>query len=99
METHYIQAMLYLRIKFVSVISIINDDILLDDLPNGPLNIYRERATFNWKRMRLYTLGYDALEFQHRVWSAMEKDAVFSKSYGYETIEETRANTFRRLKR
>ncbi|KAF6032169.1 ACOX3 [Bugula neritina] len=49
--------------------------------------------------MRLYTLGYDALEFQHRVWSAMEKDAVFSKSYGYETIEETRANTFRRLKR
>jgi len=37
---------------------------LIPDLPNGPLNIYRERATFNWKRMRLYTLGYDALEFQ-----------------------------------
>lgn len=39
-------------------------EICLPDLPDGSLNIYRSKATFDWKRMRLYTFGYDTLEFQ-----------------------------------
>ncbi|XP_067945679.1 peroxisomal acyl-coenzyme A oxidase 3-like [Watersipora subatra] len=74
-------------------------EICLPDLPDGPLNIYRSKATFDWKRMRLYTFGYDTLEFQHRVWAAIEKDPLFARNYGYESIEEKREKTFLRFQR
>ena len=38
--------------------------VLLPDLPQGPLDGYRQKSTFDWKRMRLFSFGYDALEFQ-----------------------------------
>lgn len=39
-------------------------DACIADLPTGPLDTYRQKATFDWKRLRLYTFGYDTLEFQ-----------------------------------
>ena len=45
--------------------------ILLPDLPLGPLDGYRQQSSFDWKRMRLFSFGYDALEFQVNItwWS------------------------------
>ena len=45
--------------------------VLLPDLPLGPLDGYRQQSSFDWKRMRLFSFGYDALEFQVNItwWS------------------------------
>jgi len=37
---------------------------LLPDLPRGPLDVYRERASFNWKEMVLFLEGEDNLQFK-----------------------------------
>lgn len=28
--------------------------LIIEDLPNGPLDVYRKQATFDWKKMRIY---------------------------------------------
>lgn len=38
--------------------------MICSEKPSGPLNLYRQRSSFNWKRMRLFVFGYDTLEFQ-----------------------------------
>lgn len=37
---------------------------LLRDLPKGPLEIYRKRATFNWKSLKVNLLGEDLVKYQ-----------------------------------
>lgn len=39
-------------------------DNALADLPSGPLDIYRRRASFNWKDMVMFLEGEDVLEFK-----------------------------------
>ena len=39
-------------------------DHIVPDLPRGPLDAYRQRASFNWKEMVLFLEGEDNLEFK-----------------------------------
>ena len=39
-------------------------DQIVPDLPRGPLDVYRQRASFNWKEMVLFLEGEDNLEFK-----------------------------------
>lgn len=34
------------------------------DLPSGPLDVYRKRASFNWKDMVMFLEGEDVLAFK-----------------------------------
>lgn len=34
------------------------------DLPSGPLDIYRKKASFNWKQMLLFIEGEEVLAFK-----------------------------------
>jgi len=48
-------------------------------LPKGPLDLYRNKATFDYKNMKDFVNGgEDITEFKERVWGLMEKDPVFS---------------------
>lgn len=42
--------------------SIVSD--LIRDLPKGPLDTYRKRATFDWKSFKLTLEGEDNVRFQ-----------------------------------
>lgn len=37
---------------------------LIKDLPKGPLDAYRKRATFDWKSFKLTLEGEDSVRFQ-----------------------------------
>lgn len=37
---------------------------LIQDLPKGPLDVYRKRASFNWKSLKFNLFGEDLMKFQ-----------------------------------
>ena len=40
---------------------------ILKDFPSSPLDLYRKRASFDWKRMKLFIDGEDVLKFKVKV--------------------------------
>lgn len=40
---------------------------LIRDLPKGPLDVYRKKASFNWKSMKLHLDGEEGVEYQVRL--------------------------------
>lgn len=72
----------------------------LADMPAGPLDEYRKRASFDWKKFKLFLEGEDVLRFKHRVWSAFENDPIFFQTPWQEpSRDEQRKMSFLRLKR
>ncbi|KAK7474378.1 hypothetical protein BaRGS_00034426 [Batillaria attramentaria] len=71
----------------------------LKDFPPGPLDTYRKRATFDWKKMRLFLDGEDILQFKYKIWNTLEKDPLFSRGYGTPSLEEARKLSFQRARR
>ena len=39
-------------------------DEILKDFPPGPLDLYRKKASFDWKQMKLFIEGEDILKFK-----------------------------------
>lgn len=73
---------------------------ILPDLPSGPLDVYRKRASFDWKQLKLFLEGEDVLRFKHQVWSSFEQDPLFAQTPNQElSRDEQRKFAFLRLKR
>ncbi|GBM47709.1 Peroxisomal acyl-coenzyme A oxidase 3 [Araneus ventricosus] len=73
---------------------------LIEDFPSGPLDIYRKRASFSYKQMKMLLLGRDMIEFQNRVWKTLEADPLFHQLPSAElTRQEARKLCFQRMKR
>ncbi|XP_045330648.1 peroxisomal acyl-coenzyme A oxidase 3 isoform X4 [Leopardus geoffroyi] len=73
---------------------------LLPDLPGGPLQAYRTRASFCWKELALFLEGEDMLRLKKSIFSALEDDPLFARSRGHElSLEKHRELTFLRCKR
>ncbi|XP_012527956.1 peroxisomal acyl-coenzyme A oxidase 3 [Monomorium pharaonis] len=53
---------------------------LIKDLPKGPLDSYRKRATFDWKSFKLSLEGEDRVLYQKKLWQLMETHPAFQKS-------------------
>ncbi|XP_004847402.1 peroxisomal acyl-coenzyme A oxidase 3 [Heterocephalus glaber] len=76
------------------------DDVLWPDPPRGPLDAYRARASFSRRELQLFWEGEDMLRFKKTVFSALEKDPLFSSSRGPELpLEKYRELSFLRCKR
>lgn len=74
-------------------------DRSLLDFPSGPLDVYRKKASFNWKEMIEFLEGKDILEFKRNVFSALENDLVFARQPGEDvSVEKQRELTFLRCK-
>ena len=39
-------------------------DSILKEFPNGPLTHYRKKASFDWRKMRLFIEGEDIVRFR-----------------------------------
>ena len=46
---------------------------LMKDFPPGPLDHYRQKASFDWKKMKLFLEGEDILRFKVRALSLIMK--------------------------
>ncbi|KAK3587288.1 hypothetical protein CHS0354_034441 [Potamilus streckersoni] len=77
----------------------VNNLNLMKDFLPGPLDEYRKRASFDWKKMRLFLDGEDILRFKNKIWTTIENDPLFYHSLQTQTVEKDREITFLRVKR
>ncbi|KAH8255615.1 hypothetical protein KR038_007327 [Drosophila bunnanda] len=55
------------------------DTSFIPDLPTGgPLAVYRKRANFDWKRLRLIFEKEQGLRIKYNVWRRLENDPLFA---------------------
>uniref|UniRef100_UPI0037E821AC peroxisomal acyl-coenzyme A oxidase 3 n=1 Tax=Semicossyphus pulcher TaxID=241346 RepID=UPI0037E821AC len=75
-------------------------DSLIPDLPSGPLDVYRKKASFNWKEMLLLLEGEEMLAYKNHVFQTLEKDPLFARRPGEDvSLEKMRELTFLRVKK
>ena len=48
-------------------------DEVLPEWPEGPLDFYRQQASFDWRKMKLLTEGEDCVRFKAKVWQTLGK--------------------------
>ncbi|CAH2086047.1 unnamed protein product [Euphydryas editha] len=66
----------------------------IPELPNGPLDVYRNGASFNWKRLKLALDGdIDQLKLKYKVWRTLEKDPLFAHPAITPSVEEQKRMT------
>ncbi|XP_041457077.1 peroxisomal acyl-coenzyme A oxidase 3-like isoform X1 [Lytechinus variegatus] len=72
---------------------------ILHDFPSGPLDNYRQKASFDWKKLKVAVEGEEAVRFQYQVWKTLEKDPLFQ--HALEPLPTTKARevTFLRAQR
>lgn len=74
-------------------------EALLPDLPRGPLQAYRARASFSWKELALFWEGEDTLRLKKSLFSALESEALFARPGRGLPAERLRELTFLRCRR
>lgn len=69
------------------------------DVPSGPLDIYRKKASFNWKDMLRFIDGEEIMAFKQHVFKSLEDDPLFARQPGEDiSLEKMRELTFLRVK-
>ncbi|KAG9479768.1 hypothetical protein GDO78_011680 [Eleutherodactylus coqui] len=72
----------------------------LPDLPHGPLDEYRRKASFNWKDMVMFLEDEDIVAFKKKIFSTLENDPLFYRQPGEDLpLEKYRELTFLRCKK
>ncbi|KAJ0180775.1 hypothetical protein K1T71_004179 [Dendrolimus kikuchii] len=70
------------------------------DLPSGPLDVYRNTASFDWKRLKLALEGdIELLKLKYRIWHALERDPLFAHNPVTPSVEEQKRIAQKQLKR
>ncbi|XP_039308030.1 peroxisomal acyl-coenzyme A oxidase 3 isoform X2 [Solenopsis invicta] len=63
---------------------------LIADLPKGPLDAYRKRATFDWKSFKLTLEGKDCVLYQENVWKVIKNHPAFQRLTDPKSLDEIR---------
>ncbi|KMY88516.1 peroxisomal acyl-coenzyme A oxidase 3 isoform X1 [Drosophila simulans] len=72
-----------------AVANIYDDKRIFPDFRSGPLEEYRERASFCYKRMNVVLEGEDHIRLKHKVWQWMEQHPDYQREPGSD-LERTR---------
>lgn len=73
---------------------------LIPDWPAGPLDEYRKRASFDWKRMKLAFEDEDVIRIKQKVFKTLEADPLFERTFWEEpTRDEERKKVMQRMKK
>ncbi|KAI1305845.1 Peroxisomal acyl-coenzyme A oxidase 3 [Halotydeus destructor] len=73
---------------------------LIPDWPSGPLDIYRNKASFDWKRLKLVMEDEDIIRIKAKVFSTFEKDPAFERTPWEElSRDDERRMTMLRMKK
>ncbi|KAF4530544.1 hypothetical protein B566_EDAN016997 [Ephemera danica] len=76
-----------------------NEIDILPDFPPGPLDVYRNQASFCWKKLRLFMEEESLLRFKMKIWKTMEADPLFQHSPRSPSLDEFRRITSARFHR
>uniref|UniRef100_A0A3P9L3B8 Acyl-coenzyme A oxidase n=1 Tax=Oryzias latipes TaxID=8090 RepID=A0A3P9L3B8_ORYLA len=69
------------------------------DFPSGPLDIYRKKASFDWKEMLVFMDGDEILQFKEYIFKSLENDPLFARQPGEDlSVEKMRELNFLRVK-
>lgn len=55
------------------------DTSFIPDCPKGPLDLYRNKVKFDWKKMRLIFEDATLLRVKYDAWNALEANPLFAK--------------------
>ncbi|XP_071842838.1 peroxisomal acyl-coenzyme A oxidase 3-like isoform X3 [Apostichopus japonicus] len=72
---------------------------MLEEFPPGPLNLYREKASFRWQDMKILLDGPENVLLKYKVWKKMESDPLFHRPSRPMTIEEHRDMSTKQFRR
>ncbi|KAK3924903.1 Peroxisomal acyl-coenzyme A oxidase 3 [Frankliniella fusca] len=70
---------------------------LLKDFPPGPLDRYRQQASFDWKLLKVFMEDEKLVEFKWKVWKALEDDALFHHPVHTPSVDEQRSLAVKRM--
>ena len=51
---------------------------LVPCMPTGPLDVYRKKASFNWKHLKLLMEGEDAIRFKVKIKTLFKMPVFYS---------------------
>ncbi|XP_022658640.1 peroxisomal acyl-coenzyme A oxidase 3-like [Varroa destructor] len=74
---------------------------LLGEMPAGPLDYYRKKASFEWKKLKVLLESEPIVRFKTRVYRTLEQDPLFTRLPGQDrgTLQDRRKATFLQMKR
>ncbi|KPJ19117.1 Peroxisomal acyl-coenzyme A oxidase 3 [Papilio machaon] len=70
---------------------------LFPDLPAGPLDVYRKKATFDWRRMKLVYDNLETLKLKNDIWNFMRENPLFRHREATPSLDEQRHITTKRM--
>lgn len=73
-------------------------DALILDLPSGPLDRYRQQASFNWKIMKAHLDPAYIIAIMNRHYNYLEENTVFHRTDKHLSLEEERQICYERCK-
>ncbi|CAG4913326.1 unnamed protein product [Colias eurytheme] len=79
---------------------LLDDDELVKyfpDLPSGPLDSYRKKASFNWRRMKLVYDNLATIKIKHDIWNFMRNHPLFQHSDTPLSMDEQRHLAVKRM--
>ncbi|KAJ8976448.1 hypothetical protein NQ317_016067 [Molorchus minor] len=62
--------------------------LVFKEFSPGPLDHYRRRAKFDWKKLKLYVESEELLKLKIRIWNELENEPLFHRSEIEPTTEE-----------
>ncbi|PNF16616.1 hypothetical protein B7P43_G06434 [Cryptotermes secundus] len=72
---------------------------LLPDFPPGPLDVYRNQASFDWKKLKLFLEDESITEFTMKMWRVLEADPLFQRPQSALSMDEQRRLATRQMYR
>ncbi|XP_022903093.1 peroxisomal acyl-coenzyme A oxidase 3-like [Onthophagus taurus] len=75
-----------------------NDRIkILKDFPKGPLDAYRNQASFDWKKMRIYFDTEEGIKLMEDLYNDLAVEPIFQPEVITPTLDEVRKRTMQRI--
>lgn len=66
-------------------------------LIDGPLKAYREKSSFDWRKLRLIIEDEESWNIRYKVWNYVEKNPLFSRSHETLPLDEQRHLSTKRM--
>lgn len=76
------------------------DFSFIPDIPStGILSKYRQNVNFDWKVLRVYLEGEDALRAKYMIWNRLETEPLFKRSSVTASVDQQKRTAALRMKR
>lgn len=77
-----------------------NINQIIPDWPEGPLDEYRSKASFDWKQMKLLMEEEETIRLKQKIFNVMEKDPLFRRTpWDEPSRDDERRLTLMRMKK